>query len=262
MSKDNSKTDDTGRDWNPKNLPARIKTDDGDGDDDDGLNLDVDLPVSLQSIAIALTTVFAVLLAVAILVFAPYLWKIAFIATIIGFVPGVTLFPWLTSPFGPGLWLLSEPFARIHLTISQFIRRAGVLVKRSSNEYEIGTYLPESGEALLSDGRVDVDEDRTSWALFGKRRFGVTSELGTDLYERFKATDSGSAVADGGDEVRVNLNAAHRYMEGSNEIEAISRTKEAAEAQFGGGEELGTLTMGILVGLMLLLGSFTAMLML
>lgn len=257
MTDDNSKANDYDLN-NLKNLPAPMDTDgSGDDDDDGGLAL----PVSMRTVAIALSALFALLLSVTVLLVAPFMWKVAIIATVLGFLPGLTLFPWVTSPLGPGLWMLSQPFARIHLTISQFIRRAGVLVKRSTNEYEIGTYLPESGEAMLSDGRVDVDENRTSWALFGKRKFGVTASLHTDLYERLKADDTAGARADGG-QARVNLNAAHRYMEGSNEIEAISRTKEAAEAQFGGGEELGTLTMGILVGVMLMLGSFTAMMML
>jgi len=47
------------------------------------------------------------------------------IGLLIGSVFGITLFPWLASPFSPGLWKLSTPFTRIILTVSQFIR-AGV----------------------------------------------------------------------------------------------------------------------------------------
>lgn len=221
------------------------------------------LPVSEKSLAIGLSAVFFALLTVSVVLYAPFLWTVAYFATIFGFVPGLTLFPWITSPFGPGLWLLSEPFARIHLTISQFIRRVGVLVKRASNEYEIGTYLPGSGEVLLSDTRLEVDEDRTSWGLFGKRKFGVTWETGTDLYERVTATEDTDAVADGGSGITVNINAAHRFMERSNEADAISRTEEQAEAKYGGGgEELGGLTMGMLIAMMLVLGSMTTWMML
>lgn len=224
------------------------------------------LPVSAKTLAIGLSAVFFALVTVVVVLYAPFLWTVAYFATIIGFIPGLTLFPWVTSPFGPGLWVLSEPFARIHLTISQFIRRIGVLVKRADNNYEIGTYLPEPGEVLLSDRRLEIDDERTSWGLFGKRKFGVTWEVGTDLYDRVTATSEeadAEAVADGGDGITVNINAAHRYMERSNEADAISRTEEQAEAKYGGGgEELGGLTMAMLIAVMLVLGSMTTYVML
>lgn len=222
---------------------------------------DAESPVSQRTLAVILSGLFAVLLLAAIVAFAPFQWTVAALAVIAGFVPGVLLFPWITSPFGPGLLMLDEPFARIHFTISQFIRRAGVLVKRSSNEYEIGTYLPDDDEVLLSDTRLPVDEDRLSWGLFGKRKFGVTSELGTDFWRRITPRGEGMA-ADGGDEVTVNVAAAHRQLRGANDADVISRTEEAAEAEYGGGEELSTSVMGLLVGLMLVLGSMTAWVML
>ncbi len=157
--------------------------------------------------------------------------------------------------------MLDEPFARIHLTISQFIRRAGVLVKRASNDYELGTYLPDSEEVLLSDTRLPVDADQTSWGLFGKRKFGVTWEFGTDLHRRITPADEAVATDGGGDRT-VNVAAAHRYFRGANDADVISRTEESAEAEYGGGEELSTTVMGLLVALMLFLGSMTTWLML
>lgn len=222
---------------------------------------EADLPVSQTKLAAGLSALLGVLVLAAVVVFAPFLWTVAVFATIAGFLPGVLLFPWVTSPFGPGLLVLDEPFARIHFTISQFIRRAGVLVKRASNDYEFGTYLPESDEVLLSDTRLPIDSEQASWGLFGKRKFGVTWELGTDLHRRI--TPSGEQMAaDGGDERTVNVAAAHRYFRGGNESDVISRTEESAEAEYGGGEELSTGMMGLLVGLMLFLGSMTTFLML
>lgn len=222
---------------------------------------DVTLPLSRTQLAVGLSVLLGVLVLAAVVVFAPFLWTVAVFATIVGFVPGLLLFPWVTSPFGPGLLMLDEPFARIHFTISQFIRRAGVVVKRASNDYEFGTYLPESNEVLLSDTRVPLDTEQLSWGLFGKRKFGVTWELGTDLHRRIMP--SGEEVAtDGGGERTVNVAAAHRYFRGSNDADVISRTEEAAEAEYGGGEELSTPMMGLLVGLMLFLGSMTTFLML
>lgn len=223
------------------------------------------LPVSLKTIAIAATAVFAVLFTAAVVIVAPFMWTVAYFALIVGLIPGLTLFPWITSPFGPGMWMLSEPFARIHLTISQFIRRVGILVKRQSNNYEIGIYLEDEGEAVMSDGRVPIDEERTSWGLFGKRKFGVTASKDTDFYQRVRSdTDQDAAVTDGGEDgFAVNMAAVHRYFEGANDSDAISRTEEKAEAEYGGGsEELSGTAMGLLIGLMLLMGSMTTYMML
>lgn len=225
------------------------------------------LPVTRVQLAGLLTGIFALLLGVLVLVAAPPIWGIALIAMVLGFIPGILLFPWVTSPFGPGLWVLSGPFARIHYTISQVIRRQGVLVKRASDEYEHATYLPDEEVALCADGtRISIDEGRTTWGWFGKRRLGVTWEFGTSFYDRITAApedDSGEAAADGSGGRRVSLNAAHRMLRGVNEADVISRTEEKAEAEYGGGgSELGGLTMAMLVALMLLLGSFTTFFML
>lgn len=184
------------------------------------------------------------------------LWILAIIALLIGFLPGATLFPWLASPFGPGLWILSEPFARIHLTISQFIRRdGGVLVKRESDDYEIGTYLPDAGEVVLSDTRLPVDPDDISWGLFGKRPFGMTWEPGTTLHKRITR----EADPDEGAGLPVNIGAAHRFVEGANDADVITRTENKAKAEYGGGNQgLSGLVMAVLVGAMLVMGSFTA----
>jgi hypothetical protein len=249
-------------DYDPLESPTQSSDTDGDsGDSGDGSRL----PVSLKTVAIAVTAVFAVLLTAAVVVVAPFWWAVAYFALIIGAIPGLTLFPWITSPFGPGLWMLSEPFARIHLTISQFIRRVGVLVKRASNNYEIGVYLEDEQEAVMSDGRVPIDEERTSWGLFGKRKFGVTASKDTDFYQRVRCDTTGvGVVADGGEDVfAVNMAAVHRYFEGANDSDAISRTEEKAEAEYGGGsEELSGTAMGLLIGLMLLMGSMTTYVML
>lgn len=225
--------------------------------------------LSRKTIAIVLSAVFTVLFSAAVLIFAPFLWTIAYIALVVGFLPGLLLFPWIASPFGPGLWVLSDAVTRIHFTISQIIRKAGVLVKRSSNEYEHATYLPEEGAALCADGaKIPVDDDRTSWGLFGKRRLGLTWEPGTDLHERVRADRSydgdPESVTDGGeDELAVNMDAAHRYFEGANDADVISRTEEKAEAEYGGGgDELSGLAMAMLIAFMLFLGSMTTFLML
>lgn len=180
------------------------------------------------------------------------------IALLVGFIPGLLLFHWLASPFGPGIPLMGEAFARIFMTVSQVIRDAGVLVKRASGEYEIGTYIPERGQVMLTDGTMPIDEDSTRWSLFGKRKFGITWEPGTDLHNRI-ARD---VETDGG-ELPINMGAAHRYMRGVNDSDAITRTENKAKAEYGGGsDQLSDLTMALLVGLMLLLGSMTTWLML
>lgn len=233
-----------------------------------------------RRVAGGVALLWALFSAIAVLLVVPPLWRYGLLAFAVGILPGVTLFPWITSPFGPGLWVLSTPFARIHFTISQVIRKVGVLVKRSSNDYEFGTFVPEDEEAIVSDGRVPVDEASTRWGLFGKRKLGLTWEFGTDVYERITvdqadesqqrpdaavsdASGMGDAVADGRGRVSVSLNAAHRLFRGVNEAETITRTKEHAEAEYGGGDDdLGGLMMALLVMLMLLLGSATTYLML
>lgn len=247
-------------------LPVRPEEDSTpDNDDSDGDSA----WMSRKTIAIVLSAVFTVLFSAAVLILAPFLWKVAYIALVVGFVPGLLLFPWIASPFAPGLWVLSDAVTRIHFTISQIIRKAGVLVKRSSNEYEHATYLPDDDAALCADGtKVPIDDDRTSWGLFGKRRLGLTWEPGTDLHERVRANrrNGGDAesVTDGGeDELALNMGAAHRYFEGANDADVISRTEEKAEAEHGGGgDELSGLAMAMLIAFMLFLGSMTTFLML
>jgi len=196
----------------------------------------------------------ALLMLVLVVLYAPTTVLIALIGLAVGFLPGVLLFPWLASPFGPGLSILSEPFVRIHLTISQVIRRAGVLVKRQSGEYEFGTYL-DDGTVVLSDARLEIDDEKTNWGLFGKRPLGLTWEEGTPFHRRIK-----THVDDA--EVGVNMAAAHRYLRGSNHGNAIFRTEEKAEAEHGGGGDgITGVTMALLVGLMLVLGTLTAGLM-
>lgn len=255
------RTETSGADWLGETHVDDPGDNGSDNDDGDGGSWMDALPVAPRTLATALTAVLFVVLSVVMVVVAPFMWTVAYFATIAGLVPGVLLFPWVTSPFGPGLLMLDEPFARIHFTISQFIRRAGVLVKRASNGYELGTYLPDSQEVLLSDTRVPIDDDQLSWGLFGKRKFGVTWEFGTDLHRRIAPADE-SVATDGGAERTVNVAAAQRYFRGVNEADVISRTEEAAEAEYGGGTELSTGMMGLLVGLMLFLGSMTTWLML
>lgn len=193
-------------------------------------------------------------------------WQQALLGLAIGFVPGLLLFPWLTSPFSPGLWKIATPFARIFMTVSQFLRGKGVLTKLKSGEYEIGTYIPESdgGPAIRVSGReIPVDPDRIRWGLFGKKAFGVTWEPGTDLHERIASTDGPDPLApvtDGGEEtMTVNMAAAHRYLKNTNNAHAISRTEEHAEAEYGGGDQrLSDKVMAGLIALMMVLGSATA----
>jgi hypothetical protein len=196
------------------------------------------------------------------------LWGWAVIALLVGFIPGILFFPWVASPLGPGLWKLSPIMSRIFLTLSQFIRDtespqmgAGVLVKRSTNEYEIGTYLG-NGLIQLSDRSIAVDTDRLRWGLFGKKPFGLTWEPGTDLHERIMPED-GEVIEDGDGGWPVNIGAAHRYLRGTNDADAITRTESKSKAKYAGGADaLGDMTMAILIGAMLLLGSLTTFLML
>lgn len=181
-------------------------------------------------------------------------WTIAGIATLVGLIPGLLLFPWAASPFGPGIPLMNEAFARIFLTESQIIRDAGVLVKRKTGEYEIGTYLEDTNEIVLSDTHLSVDQDNLKWALFGKRPFGITWEPGTELHQRIQRSDT---PTDGGD-LPIDMAAAHRFLEGVNDSDAITRTENKAKAEHGGGSDgLSELTMALLVALMCVMGFMT-----
>lgn len=196
------------------------------------------------------------------------LWAQAAIGLLAGFIPGFLLFLWLASPFAPGLWKLTEPLTRVFMTVSQFIRGAGVLVHRATGEYEIGTYIPEAdgGPAVqLSDRVLSLDAESIRWGLFGKKRFGITWEPGTEFHERISAGPD--AVADGGEEwfgggLPVDMGAAHRFLEGVNDADAISRTEEHAKAKYGGGSDvLSDKAMAGLITLMLVLGSATGFMM-
>lgn len=188
------------------------------------------------------------------------IWIIAAIALLAGFVPGLLLFPWLASPLGPGLWKLSTPFTRIFLTVSQFIRKRGVLVKVKEGYYEIGTYDDDESHVILSDRTVPVNSDELRWGLFGKRPFGITWQSGTELHKRIATGEELSA--DGGG-YSVDMGALHRYLRGANDADAITRTEEKAKAEHGlGKEQLSDLVMGVLIGVMLLLGSLTTYIML
>ena len=183
------------------------------------------------------------------------LW--AFAALILGLIPGLLLFPAAASPFMPGLWILNAPFARIFHTIAQVIRGRGVLVKRKDGTYEAGIYDPDAEQAVLSDTTLPMDSDRLRWALFGKRPLAVTWEPGTELHERMARAD---ADADG---LPIDMGAAHRYLRGTNDADAISRTKEAAEAKYGGGNDgLGELGAAAVIGGLAVLGALTTWLML
>lgn len=187
------------------------------------------------------------------------LWGWAAVALLIGFIPGITLFPWLASPVGPGLWVISTPFARIFFTVSQIIRGAGVLTKLRSNRYEIGLYDPDGEQIYVADRRLDIDAEDIKWGLFGKRPFGLTWEPGTDFHERVKRDE---AATDGGG-LPVNMAAAHRYLRGANDSDAISRTEDKAKANYGGGDTgFSDTKMAVFIVIMLLLGSFTAFFML
>lgn len=183
---------------------------------------------------------------------------LAVIVMVVGIIPGLFLFPALASPFVPaGLWILSTPFAKVFHTIAQVIRGAGVLVKRKSGVYETGIYDADREQVYLGDRWLDVDTDRLRWALFGKRRFGVTWEEGTDFHDRIRRD------ADGTEGVAVNMGAAHRFLRGTNDADAITRTEEASKANYGGGdEELSFLVMAALLLFSAMLGSFTSYVML
>jgi len=191
------------------------------------------------------------------------IWMQAVLGLLVGILPGFLLFEWLASPFGPGLWKLATPFTRVFLTVSQFIRGKGVLVKRATDEYEIGTYVTESagGPAIqLSDRRMNVEPENITWGLFGKKGFGLTWEPGTTLHERVSDTQTpGLTATDGGiDRLKINMAAVHRYLRGSNESDAIDRTEEHAKAEYGGGSTgMSDTTMAILIIVMLLLGAAT-----
>jgi hypothetical protein len=186
----------------------------------------------------------------------PY-WTWALVAFLIGVLPGLFFFPWIRSPFAPGLWKLSTPMARVLLTVAQFLRGRGIMVKRANGRYEIGKYDEENQEAILSDKRVPVDPERTKWGLFGKKPFGITWEKGTDLHNRVSEnveTDGGD-----GDGEYINMAAVHRILRGANDADAITRTEEHAKAEYGGGTSgISDLGMAILIMVMLLLGSATA----
>ncbi len=62
---------------------------------------DAELPVSKPKLALILSALLAVVVLAAVVAFAPFLWTVAVLAIIVGFIPGVLLFPWVTSPFGP-----------------------------------------------------------------------------------------------------------------------------------------------------------------
>ncbi|MGK7297337.1 MAG: hypothetical protein ACNS61_16190, partial [Candidatus Wenzhouxiangella sp. M2_3B_020] len=179
--------------------------------------------------------------------------------------PGLLLFEFLASPFAPGLWKLTEPLARVFMTVSQFLRGKGVLVKRAAGHYEIGTYVPpeDGGPAVqLSDSVLELDGNQLRWGLFGRKAFGITWEPGTPFHERIAAADP--LVADGGDDegLRVNVCAADRLLEGVNDDDGITRTEEHAKAEYGGGQDvLSDKVMAGLIALMLVLGSASAYLM-
>jgi len=187
------------------------------------------------------------------------------IAMLIGILPGLLLFEWIASPFGPSLWVLTTPFTRVFLTLSQFIRGKGVLVKRESGEYEIGTYVnPADAESYiqLSDTTLPVDADNLVWGLFGKRDFGMTWEPGTDLHDLIAGDTDPLAYPDGG-EMTINMAALHRYLDGTNEADAITRTEEHSKAEYGGGSDgISEKAMAGLVILMILMGTMTSYFML
>jgi len=184
---------------------------------------------------------------------------IGLIAMVIGLIPGFLLFEWLASPFGPGLWVLATPFARIFLTVGQFARSTtgpGVLVKRKSGKYEIGTCDLDRGVIVLSDSELEFDQDEVIWNLFGKKDFGITWEAGTDFHNRIMRAPAASS--DGG-AYPINMAAAHRLLRGGNEIEAINRTESHAEAEYDGNSAgISQWGMAGLIMVMLILGTATA----
>jgi len=181
------------------------------------------------------------------------------IATVIGFLPGLLFFQWLASPMGPGLSVFSPLFARIFLTVSQFIRGKGVLVRRGNGRYEMGTYIPEENAVQLTDKKLPLDADELEWRIFGKKPFAITWEPGTELHQLIAHDEPLSA--DGG-EYEINMGAAHRHFRGANDSEAINRTEEHAKAKYGGGSDgLSDRLMVFLIIIMLLLGTLTGFVM-
>jgi len=179
---------------------------------------------------------------------------LAIIPMLIGILLGLGLFPLFASPFGPGLWKAAPLFSRIFHTVAQVIRKQGVLVKRAANHYELGIY--DDGDVYLSDGWHSdmIDTEKTRWALFGKRPLGVTWELGTDLHRQVSDLDSHHTI---------DMGAVHRYLRGANEADAISRTEQAAAAEYGGGDDgISTILMAVLIGAMAVMGSLTTYVML
>jgi len=182
----------------------------------------------------------------------------------VGIIPGLLLFKWLASPFGPSLWVLTTPFSRVFLTLSQYLRGKGVLVKRTSGEYEIGTYIEgETPYIQLSDTTMEVDADNLVWGLFGKQDFGLTWEPGTDLHRLVMEDDVDPLAYAEKDTPAINMAAVHRFLDGANEADAITRTEEHSKAEYGGGEtKMSDRAMAGLIILMLILGTATSYLML
>jgi len=173
------------------------------------------------------------------------------VSLLIGLIPGLLFFEWAASPFGMGIPLMNTNFARIFLTLSQFLRGRGVLVKRNTGRYEIGTFMPEENAVALSDGVLDVSDKDLRWRIFGKKPFAVTWEEGTDLHE----------LAMGDDPHEINMAAIHRHLEGSNNDDAINRTEEHSKAEYGGGEQ--PISSKVMIGLiifLMILGVLTAVL--
>lgn len=174
----------------------------------------------------------------------------ALVPMLAGILLGLFLFPIFASPFGPGLWILAPMFARIFHTVAQVIRKQGILVKRSMNNYEFGIYDSEKNAVYLDgDWREDLlDADQTRWALFGKRPLGVTWELGTDLHQKVRQDDP----------LDIDMGAVHRYLRGVNESDAITRTEEKAKAEHGGGSDgFSAVVMVVGIVLMIMLGVLT-----
>jgi len=201
-------------------------------------------------------------------------WGWAGVGIFVGLVFGIAFFPWVASPFGPGIPFLNPKVAKLFFTVSQFLRGKGMLVKRASGVYEIGTYDGDAKEVVLSDTRLLIDPKRTRWGLFGKRAFGITWEPGTDLHQRVARDEVDKDNAslslthpfldqtDGGG-YPINMAAVHRIFRGTNDADAITRTEEKSKAKHGGGDTtFDDKWMAAFIVLMLLLGSFTSWFML
>lgn len=188
-------------------------------------------------------------------------WVIAIIAMLAGIVPGITFIMWWASPFAPGAWKAAAPVARLLMTLSQYIRGKGILVKLQDDTYRIGTYVEEEdgGPAVAVDNRqIELDSDEITWRLFGRKPFGVTWEPGTRLHKIIRRDN---AATDGGG-LPINAGTFHRHFEGANSSTAIDRTEEHAKAEYGGGsEKLSDIVMAVLIIFMLLLGTVTSWLM-